>query len=357
MPQPSCPKTIGVRVVVSPHIGDLNSPRGRAIFAAVTADLQTLYGVQAERLVHDAHPDFPNSRWVQAQGLPTLAVWHHHAHAAALAGEFGSGEPLLCFTWDCVGLGPDGTLWGGEALLGTPGDWHRAATLRPFRLPGGERAARQPWRSALALHWETDQLWQDGAVHDDLLLHQAFERGLNAPWTSAAGRLFDAAAAVIGQRGDEASFEGEAPMQLEAAAAPWSNPVEAVALPLQCDAAGLWRSDWTPLLLRLRDRGTPPAERAALFHLSLAAALCAQAQAVRQTHGITRVGLCDGVFQNRLLSEAASLRLQAAGFTVLLPQCLPVNDAAISYGQIVETAARGATPELNLAITVEAAYG
>jgi hydrogenase maturation protein HypF len=114
---------------VSPHIGDLASPRGREVFAQVAHDLQHLYGVRAERMVHDAHPQFPNTRWARDSGLPTQAVWHHCAHAAAVAGEYPSETPLLCFTWDGVGLGPDGTLWGGEALLGGPGCWRRVASF------------------------------------------------------------------------------------------------------------------------------------------------------------------------------------------------------------------------------------
>ncbi len=130
----------GDRAVVSPHIGDLGSPRGHAVFAAIAHDLQELYDVRAECIVHDAHPGFPNTRWARESGLPTQAVWHHFAHAAAVAGEHPSDAPLLCFTWDGVGLGPDNTLWGGEALLGRPGAWQRVASFRPFRLPGGERA-------------------------------------------------------------------------------------------------------------------------------------------------------------------------------------------------------------------------
>jgi hydrogenase maturation protein HypF len=132
------------RAVVSPHIGELQSPRGREVFAQVARDLQQLYGQRAEVIAHDAHPGFPSTRWALDSGLPSQQVWHHHAHAAAVAGEFPSDAPLLCFTWDGVGLGPDHTLWGGEGLLGRPGAWSRVASFRPFRLPGGERAARQP---------------------------------------------------------------------------------------------------------------------------------------------------------------------------------------------------------------------
>jgi hydrogenase maturation protein HypF len=325
----------GDRAVVSPHIGDLASPRGREMFAKVAHDLQQLYGVRAERIVHDAHPGFPNTRWARDSGLPTQAVWHHCAHAAAVAGEYPSNEELLCFTWDGVGLGPDKTFWGGEALLGRPGTWQRVASFRPFRLPGGERAAREPWRSALALCWECDEIWPDGEGLGAPLLRRAFDRGVNAPLTTAVGRLFDAAAALIGVC-LHTSYEGEAPMRLEALC---EDTVPAVALPLARDAMGIWRTDWAPLVAALRDTRHSAAVRAAMFHSSLAQALYAQAIAIRRHTGVARVGLSGGVFQNRVLTEQVHALLTAGGFEVLIPERLPVNDAAISYGQLVEATA------------------
>jgi hydrogenase maturation protein HypF len=324
------------RVVISPHIGELSSPRGRAVFTAAIEDLQQLYAVRAQRIVHDAHPDFPNTRWARANGLPARAVWHHHAHAAALAGECPDAAPLLCFAWDGVGLGPDGTLWGGEALLGRPGAWRHVGSFRAFRLPGGERAARQPWRSALALCWETETAWAGGAEHADPLLRKAFERGLNAPQTSAVGRLFDAAAALLGVCAQN-SYEGEAPARLETLSE--GIVAEPIALPLAQDAAGVWRSDWAPLLPMLLDTRISAAQRAAIFHASLAQALCEQAAAVSRDHRVRHIGLSGGVFQNRVLCEQVCMRLHAAGFVVRIARLLPVNDAAISFGQLIEAAA------------------
>lgn len=327
------------RAVVSPHIGDLGSARSQEVFERVARDLQALYGVQARLLVHDRHPGFANSRWAQRQGLPTRAVWHHHAHAAALAGERCVREPMLCFTWDGLGLGPDGTLWGGEALLGSAGRWSRVASLSPFRLPGGELAARAPWRSALGLCWSNGASWPEGEDSIDPLLRQAFDRRINAPLSSAVGRLFDAAAALIGIC-REASFEAEAPMRLEALAQSIpASQAPALELPLMRDADGVWRAQTAPLIAALLDSQRSPAQRARCLHESLAAALCSQAERVRAEEGIRLVGLCGGVFQNRVLSEAAVERLTALGFEVLLPERLPANDAAISFGQLVEAAA------------------
>jgi hydrogenase maturation protein HypF len=184
------------RVVVSPHIGEMDVPRSLAVFEQVADELQTLYGVQAKRIVCDAHPGYTTHRWAKAQGLPLEVVWHHRAHASALAAELPAPGCWLVFAWDGVGFGEDGTLWGGEALLGRPGSWRRVCSMRPFRLPGGERAGRELWRSAAALHWECGQSWHDCPDPDDLA-YNAWLRQMNCPETSAAGRLFDAAAALI----------------------------------------------------------------------------------------------------------------------------------------------------------------
>jgi hydrogenase maturation protein HypF len=333
----------GDRAVVSPHIGDMGSVASQHVLAQVCLDLQRLYGVTAQRIVHDAHPGFPQSRWAQSLGLPVEPVWHHHAHAAALAGECAGGESILCFTWDGNGLGPDRTLWGGEALFGVAGAWQRVASFRTFRLPGGEAAMLQPWRSAISLAWESGHAWtgRAGAAWGPAArdtLRSACDAGLNAPTTTAVGRLFDAAAALL-DLCETASVDGEAPMRLEAAAARAGLPAQAAALPLARDAQGIWRADWEPLVRELLDPATAPAVRAAAFHARLAQTLCDQAVQVRRQNGVGRVGLCGGVFQNAVLNQRVHDLLEQAGFTVFVPRLLPVNDAAISYGQLVESAA------------------
>jgi hydrogenase maturation protein HypF len=318
----------GTRAVVSPHIGELDSAHSLDTLAQVAADLQQLYQVTAARLVVDRHPGFGYRRYARETKLPLVEIWHHHAHASALAWEFPQHEDWIVFAWDGVGLGEDGTLWGGEAFTGAPGRWRHAASLRPFRLPGGDKAGREPWRAAAALLWETGA----AAPFAPAPLHQAWTAGLNSPTSSSVGRLFDAAAALAGVC-THASFEGEGPMRLEAMA---TEKGETIALPLARDAAGVWRADWTPLLPMLADDARPLAERAATFHLSLAQALVDQASRLREDTGLARVGLTGGVFQNRRLAEAAIAGLEAAGFAVCLPQRLPVNDAGLSFGQVIE---------------------
>ncbi|MCD6706681.1 MAG: carbamoyltransferase HypF [Thiobacillus sp.] len=334
------------RAVVSPHIGELDTPRSLDTLARVAADLQRLYRVRATKLLVDRHPGYGTRRYARDSGLPRFEVWHHHAHASALAWEFPGVAEWIVFAWDGVGLGEDRTLWGGEAFTGAPGRWRRAASLRPFRLPGGDKAGREPWRAAAALLWESGQ----AAPFAPEPLQRAWAQGLNSPASSSAGRLFDAAASLCGAC-TRASFEGEGPMRLEAVAYDFTRASarresesfraasargEAVSLPLERDPLGVWRTDWAPLLPMLADAARPTGERAVRFHLSLAQALVDQAQRLHAQTGIRSVGLTGGVFQNRLLAEAAIERLESAGFKVHLPQRVPVNDAGLSFGQIIE---------------------
>jgi hydrogenase maturation protein HypF len=323
----------GKRAAVSPHLGDMDSPRSVALLRQVAGDLQALYGAKAESVVCDAHPGYATTRLAKDWGLPVARVFHHHAHASALAGEVQLAGDWLVFTWDGAGYGEDGTIWGGEALLGRPGRWRRVASWRPFALPGGDRAAREPPRIAHALCWESGTRWPAGPG-DSSLLRRAWERGLNCPRTSSVGRLFDAAAAFLGLCA-RASFEGQAPMYVEAACDGESRPL---ALPLR-KSGGLWVSDWEPLLAPLQDPQRGISSRASLFHASLARALVAQASALRAEHGISRLGLTGGVFQNRVLCEMVARMAEQENFQVFIPERLPCNDAGISFGQLIEASA------------------
>jgi hydrogenase maturation protein HypF len=177
--------------------------------------------------------------------------------------------------------------------------------------------------------------WQPD-VDDTALLQQAWQQRVNCPQTSAVGRLFDGAAALL-DLVQQASFEGQAPMWLEAAAD--ATPVKPVELPLQQDDAGVWRSDWSPLLTMLLDQQMPHSQRARCFHDSLATTLVQQAETMRQQYGDFRVGLCGGVFQNRLLTGRVAQLLLQAGFRYTIPQQVPLNDAGLCYGQVIEAAA------------------
>jgi hydrogenase maturation protein HypF len=335
----------GRRVVISPHLGEGGSPRGRDLLEATANSLQRLCGVQASAVICDAHSGFTSARWARTlPGMEVVPVWHHHAHAAAVAGEYPAESRWLCFTWDGVGLGEDGTLWGGEGLLGRPGAWTRVGSFRPFTPIGGEAVAREPWRAAAALAWEIGMDWHPHeGLFDAPLAQAAWRARNNAPPTSSVGRLFDAASAFLGlvQR---ARHEGEGPMALEAAAGTLGDTLamweDAETLPLLHRPDGVWQADWAPLVARLLDQTRATATRAALFHASLARTLVAQANAARQVHGAFSVGLSGGVFQNRLLAELSLHGLAASGFRSYLPLKIPCNDGGLSFGQVVEAAAR-----------------
>lgn len=328
------------RLVVSPHIGDLDSPRSMQVFEKTIDDLQQLYQVQPALIACDAHPCYASTRWAarfaEQAGMPLVKVQHHRAHASALVLEHCDIEDQnesswLVFSWDGTGYGDDGSIWGGEAFYGTPGNWQRVASMRPFHLPGGEKAGREPWRSAAALCWEAGLDWKDIPV-ESALLKQAWQRGINSPKTSAVGRLFDAASALTGLL-HQASYEGQGPMLLEQAS---DKLFEAEGLPISRNNEGVLLADWSALLSELLDKNTSIEQRATRFHSGMAQTLLKQVEILQTAHSFTHIGLSGGVFQNRKLTDYVMQKLQKQGYNVCLAEKLPVNDAGISAGQVIE---------------------
>ena len=313
--------------MVSPHIGDMGTLRSEQVFAQVAADLQRLYDVRAEIVLSDAHPDYATTRWARASGLEHVTVQHHRAHASALVTEHSRhGSPAIVFAWDGVGQGDDGTLWGGETFIGRPGRWQRVATLRPFHLPGGDRAGRGPGAARRPLCWELGPSSRATCR----------TRSCAAPGNDGSIRrnrvprvgLFDAAAALVLGLG-ETSFEGQGPMWLEAIAGDVSVVPR---LSLRLGAAGLITVDWAPLIEWLLQERARPAARAGGSRTRRAGHRHRRrGHTLRERTGSRTVGLTGGVFQNRRLSELAHARLQDAGFDVLLPERIPCNDGGLSY--------------------------
>ena len=328
----------GNRAVMSPHIGEMDSVRSLEVFENTIIDLQKLYGVKAEKIISDAHPGYTTTRWANRQTLPVKSVFHHHAHASAAYFECKTDKPIIVFSWDGVGYGEDGTLWGGETFLGKPGGWQRIASMKPFSLPGGDKAGRQPWRSAAAVCWETG-LDYDGIPEGDptlpLMLKRAWQQKINTPKTSSVGRLFDAAAALTGVRTD-ASFEGQGAMELEAVSENTEmQPNDYIEMDLAC-TDNLLIIDWKSLIHVMLDSTLSINSRAVLFHNSLAQCILKQAKHTREEHGVNMVSFSGGVFQNRVLTEKTMALLAAEGFEVCLSELIPVNDAGISFGQVME---------------------
>ncbi len=342
--------SVGRQVFISQHIGDLETAEAMAAFERVIADFLRLYEAEPVAIAHDLHPAYASTRYaldIPPETVPRIPVQHHHAHLAACLAEHGVAEAVLGVTWDGTGYGPDGTVWGGEFLLGDARDYTRVAHLRPFRLPGGDAAVHEPRRVALALLWERygerAWAWEDLAPvaactpSERRVLARMVAGGFRAPWTTSMGRLFDGVAALIGLQ-QRVSYEGQAAMRLEFV----TDPTEKGAYPFElmpAPAASGWMLDWGPLIEAvIADvrRGIPAGVVAGRFHNALVDVLVRVAQAV----GHPRVALTGGCFQNRLLTERALAALRAAGFDVLLHRQVPPNDGGISLGQIAVAAAR-----------------
>jgi hydrogenase maturation protein HypF len=307
-------------------------------------------------IAHDLHPDYLSTRWALAHGgasgAPRLiGVQHHHAHLVSCLAENGVEGRALGMTWDGTGYGTDGTVWGGEFLLGDAAGFERVAHLRPFRLPGGEAAVREPRRAALGLLREAHgEAALDGSgpglegLFDDTelkVIGRMLDRDLNCPVTTSMGRLFDAVAALVGLH-PTVTFEGQAAMALEWLADPAERgayPVDSLPGPVSAGARSPLVMDWGPLLEAVLEdvrRGVSRSLISARFHNGLVRAAVAVAGAV----GEERVALSGGCFQNRLLTERLAAALERAGHTVLLHALVPPNDGGVSLGQVVVAAAQ-----------------
>ena len=281
-----------------------------------------------------------------------IGVQHHHAHLASCLAENRVAGPALGVTWDGTGYGEDGTIWGGEFLLGDAAQFTRVAHLRQFRLPGGDAAVHEPRRVALAMLWETfggenalemDELAPVRALTppERKLIGQMLRGGVNSPLTTSAGRLFDGIAALLDLH-QQVSFEGQAAMALEFAAdeaEPGVYPLPVSGSDASQSGSPLLQADWAPLVREIvadLRRGVSAHIIAARFHNTLVEGIVAVAERI----GAPRVALSGGCFQNRLLTERAASRLRSSGFEVLLHRQVPPNDGGVSLGQIAVAAAK-----------------
>lgn len=328
--------TRGSEAIVSQHIGDLDHAGARAMLDETVAHLCDIYDVQPEIVAHDLHPDFYSSEFAQnyaaERGLPIVAVQHHHAHIAAVCAEHRLTRPVLGLALDGVGLGADGAAWGGELLSVDGADFQRLGHLAPIAMPGGDAAAREPWRMAAAVLLQIgrgDQILRRFSAQSNAgMLENMLLRDLNCPRTSSMGRLFDAAAGLLGIS-EIQHFEGQAAMLMEGLAAT-HGPVAGSSDAYTVSDTGVL--DFSPLLKELADCSNP-AYGAALFHATLARGLTDWvAQAASQT-GIGHVALGGGCFQNQILTNELTAGLTRRGLRVSIAQQLPSNDGGISLGQ------------------------
>jgi len=266
-------------------------------------------------------------------------VQHHHAHIASCLADNGEEGPVIGVAFDGTGYGTDGTIWGGEFLAAGLAGFERGGHLAPVPMPGGAAAVRQPWRMAAAYTGDADVARRHPDQWSAVVAMAA--KGINSPLTSSAGRLFDAAAALLGVR-DAINYEGQAAIELEQLAEPFS-PGEAGVYPARVEAADPFRicgSDLLHAVIEDRTGGVPAPVIAARFHHGVAALIEAGCLLMRERHGLGTVALSGGVFQNLLLLNAAVCRLEARGFRVLLHSRVPCNDGGVSLGQAVVAASR-----------------
>jgi hydrogenase maturation protein HypF len=287
-------------------------------------------------VAHDLHPDFYSTQFAQAfaakRDLPVYAVQHHHAHIAAVCFEHRMTEPVIGLALDGVGLGTDRSAWGGELLYVAGTEFERLGHLASITMPGGDRAAREPWRMAAAALFDmkrSDEIarrFPDQAGAE--MVADMLQRKLNCVETSSMGRWFDAAAGLLGVK-EVQGYEGQAAMLLEGLA---ERNGKVAALPLGYIFTAQNQLDLRPLLAHLADCKNVP-HGAALFHATVAEGLCAWVQRAAGRAGIKHVVLGGGCFLNNILTQALTDSLTLHGLTVLTAQQLPPNDGAISLGQ------------------------
>jgi hydrogenase maturation protein HypF len=355
---------------VSQHIGDLENVETLDHYREALLRYRTLFRIEPEVVARDLHPGYLSSRIAEEMGLATVIdVQHHHAHIAAVAGEHGVLEPVVGVAFDGTGYGDDGNTWGAEILLADLRGYERLARLRYAPMPGGDLAARRPWRAAAGyaslqpeLRESFGQAFQDVSAEERRIVDAQIERRVNAPLASSMGRLFDAAAAVLGVRRGT-SYEGQAAMELEALARRYlarvSGDVEdpavsigsrsvlerlpRIEMPVDRPPGSPAVMDPVPLLAelgRMAAAGEDAGRLAAAFHVTVGEVTVGLAEAACAERSIARVALGGGVFQNSLLLAIVKEGLASRGLDVLLPERLGPNDGSISYGQAVVAAAR-----------------
>ncbi len=331
--------------VLSHHIGDLENLETLTSFREGIAHFERLFDITPAVVAYDLHPEYLATK--EALALPIdikIGVQHHHAHIASVLAEHGREGPVIGIAADGTGFGPDGAIWGGEVLLATLAEYTRLGHLAYVPLPGGDAAVRQPWRMALAYLWQAygpdlpalDLLQSLDAARAGLIIRM-IERGLNSPPTSSMGRLFDAAAALVGLH-PHAAYEGQAAIALEHIA----EPVER-GYPFSIVLEAPFRLDMRPAIRALVEdvrSGVGVGVIAGRFHATVATSLATACRLARERTGLEVVALSGGVFQNRLLLERLLPRLAADGFETLINRRVPPNDGGLALGQAAVAAAR-----------------
>jgi hydrogenase maturation protein HypF len=336
--------TRGDEAFVSQHIGGLDNPASIGMLIEVSQHLLDILQVRPEAIAHDLHPDFFSSRYALDLAaewhVPAIAVQHHHAHVAAVAAEHGLNEPILGLALDGIGLGSDGAAWGGELLRLEGARFTRLGRLAPIGLPGGDKAAKEPWRMAAAALFQMargDQIATRFAAQPAAAqLQQVLARKLNCPPTSSLGRWFDAAAGLLGAR-EVMAYEGQAAMLLEGLAERYGDVAPLrdgyyLNTNFQHASDPFSELDLLPLLAGIADQ-PDAAFGAAIFHATLAQALADWVGQAAAAQGLRTIALSGGCFLNHVLSRQLTHLLSQMGLNVLVARQVPPNDGGLSLGQ------------------------
>jgi len=349
------------RAWVGHHIGDLENWETLRSFRQGIEHVERLFAVEPEVVAHDLHPDYLSTAYaLEREGVELVGVQHHHAHLAACLAEHGEVGPAVGAIYDGTGLGLDGAVWGGELLAGDLAGFDRAGHLWPVRMPGGERAIREPWRMACAWLVETEgpepplpRALEGGGVEATRWRQVAelARRGVAAPVTTSVGRLFDAVSALCGIR-SRVTYEGQAAIELEAAARAAGEGGYPLPSRRGPDGASVLDARETiRAVLRDLHHDVPTPVIAARFHDGLADATADALISEAQARGVSLAVLSGGAFANRRLLERTAAALARAGLRVLVPERLPPGDGGISFGQAAVAAARTAGPVENFLLT------
>ncbi|HEY2657218.1 MAG TPA: carbamoyltransferase HypF [Solirubrobacteraceae bacterium] len=341
----------GTRAWVSHHIGDLENYETLRSFTDGIEQFRRLFAVEPAIVAHDLHPEYLSTKYALEQdGVAFVGVQHHHAHLAACLAEHGETGPAIGAIFDGTGYGLDGTVWGGELLLGDLGSFDRAGSLLAVPLAGGERAIRQPWR--MACSWLSEAAGGEPGLPASLAraveprawtqVQRLIASGTLAPATSSMGRLFDAVAALTGVCAD-VHYEGQAAIELEAACDPSETGSYPIAVMEDCELLVIDPRETIRAVAADVEAGEPTGAIARRFHRAIADCTVQVCTRLAGTHTTDLVVLSGGVFHNRLLIDSVATGLTGVGLRVLVPERLPAGDGGISYGQAAVVAGRLAT--------------
>jgi hydrogenase maturation protein HypF len=344
-------------LILSQHIGDLFNLASSTFYAESIEHLQRVFEIRPEAVACDLHPDYLSTRYAEELSLPLYRIQHHHAHAAAVMAEHGLSDPVIAVIMDGTGFGPDGTVWGGEFLLADLTAYTRLGHLSHLQLPGGDKAAVEPWRMAMSALFRSHgadglserrlppALREIPRTHRDTITAM-LKSSFNTPLTSSCGRLFDAVAAVLGIR-QFISYEGQAAMELESlarktAVSTWKTelaearyPALLRSVPGKDEKWEISSEEFVRIAVSALQKGQKADEIALRFHIQLIRSIAELTERLSEQTGIRHIVLSGGCMQNGLLLEGLSFVLKNTGFQVFTGEDVPINDGAISLGQTI----------------------